>query len=199
LELGVIPPYKGRVSSTGLAKDGWITGLRLVLFTPAGHAWDVVVGDLSDFDRPGQWQGGQALNYAELEFTSNDQSPWRYELAAEYLLDDRFIRTELRYQTASGWEFNFELVNRFSASTKMVAGLTKTWGSAGKPTEIYAYYSYVPPGFGQRAELTEDFVDYGHSWVMETDTQISSRLSWFTKTEHVKDNWRLQLGLSLEF
>ena len=29
-ELGIIPTYKGRVSSTGLSKDGWITGIRHV-------------------------------------------------------------------------------------------------------------------------------------------------------------------------
>ena len=29
-ELGIIPTYKGRVSSTGLSKDGWITGVRHV-------------------------------------------------------------------------------------------------------------------------------------------------------------------------
>ena len=43
-ELGVIPTYKGRVSSTGLSKDGWITGVRHVKQLQNDTAIEIVVG-----------------------------------------------------------------------------------------------------------------------------------------------------------
>lgn len=34
IEIGSIPPFKGRVSSTGLSGDGWIKGVRGILQRP---------------------------------------------------------------------------------------------------------------------------------------------------------------------
>lgn len=54
-EIGILPTYKGRVSSTGLSKDGRIAGLRHVANLRYGK-FEVVLGELADT------QASRALN-----------------------------------------------------------------------------------------------------------------------------------------
>ena len=78
LEAGVIPPYKGRVSSTGLSKEGWIRGLRGVWGAKRG-AFEVVVGDLEDSRAKSALTGDFDVNYIEVEYSGrlNDSVDFR--------------------------------------------------------------------------------------------------------------------------
>lgn len=200
IEAGVIPPYKGRVSSTGLAKDGWITGIRGVQQLQGIGAVELVVGEISNLDHPGVLQDSpKKLNYWEAEFSSVTINRFSYELAAERVLDDDFIRGEIRQEFNENTELRLEAINKLGDETKVVLGLTHQLTHVEQPTELFFYYASVPKGFGQRAELTEDFVDYGHSWVIESDSRITKQLSWFSKTEHTSGLWRFQLGVSFDY
>ncbi|BFM08803.1 hypothetical protein [Halioxenophilus aromaticivorans] len=192
LEAGVIPPYKGRVSSTGLSKDGWLTGLRAVHQFSSKDQFEIVAGELSQPDNPGAFERLDNPNYWEAEYSSAVRHGVSFELAAEHMLGDDFVRGEVRKQLTPQWLASVESINKLGDTTKWVLSAGRTYGA----TKVFVYYSFVPQGFGQRAELTEDFVNYGHSWVLETDTKINQQLAWFTKFEHVKNNWRVQLGVS---
>ncbi|GAA0362595.1 hypothetical protein GCM10009092_28730 [Bowmanella denitrificans] len=200
-ELGVIPTYKGDVASTGLSKDGWISGIRHVQQVSPDSQLELVAGELAHIDDANAWQKLHSLNYLELEFTSQINSSIGYELSLEHMLGDNFFRGELRYQNTRAQYFAIELIDRLDSSRiKMVLsmGMPLAWLGA----EFFTHYSYVDKGFGQRAELTEDFLEYGHALAFELDGKLnSSGLGWFAKAEHYADTdtSRIQIGLSYTF
>lgn len=192
-EIGVIPTYKGKVSSTGLSKDGWITGIRQVMALGDGDQLEWVIGELDELDNPGIQGRIDSLNYLEVEYSAKVSDAFSYELGLERILDANYLRSEVRYQPDQV-EYSLELVNRLANQRwKVVAGLTDQW----RGIDYFAYYSYVNPEFGQRAELIEDFIDYGHSAALELEGDISSvpGLSWFNKWVLQEGTSRFQLGI----
>ena len=200
-ELGVIPPFKGRVSSTGLSKDGWLTGVRHVRDVAKKGKIEIVAGTLSEYEKPGIQHIEMDRGYFELEYSSFLADKWAYEVSFERMLDDSFLRTEVRYQWSENKTLALELVDKLSDNKpKVVLSLEGETQGDYWFDEYFLYYAYVNPEFGIRAELIEDFVDVGHALSFEIKSKITavSGLKWFSKMEIYEGQSRFQLGLSLK-
>lgn len=198
-ELGYIPPYKGRVSSTGLAKDGWIAGARLVSTQASGDNIELVVGELQANNEPGIG-GLEKIDYGELEYSTASRGGFSFELGLERLLESTFTRTELRYQPENAPEFTLEWVNNVTRSTqKWMFSIAKEGSLFGKSYDFLAFYSDVPEQFGGREELTEDFTQFGESLTAELKLEWVSQLAVVSKVEHGEKTNRYQIGLEYKF
>lgn len=201
LEMGTIPTYKGRVSSTGLSANGWLKGLRGVLRHRSG-TWELVLGELGDRQAQRALSPAQELNYIELEYAKQLTGQWSYELGFEHMLDDEFFRAELRYEPEEDLVYSVDAIHNTSANAaKFVAGMERTFAIGSLPVDWYIYYAYAERGFGPRAELTEDFLDFGHALANEFSGSFadSKHLTWFVKTEVYESQIRGQLGVQFVF
>lgn len=200
-ELGIIPTYKGRVSSTGLAKDGWIAGLRQVVAYEQGKL-ELVIGELADTRASKALSAPSDLNYVELEYSAKIDDQLSYETSIDHVLKHNYVRAEIRYKTQQDIKYAFEVIGRLdNQHSKIVLSTDFTFNLAGQEAEMFAYYSYVGQDFGARAELTEDFLAAGHALALELTSSFSAipKLEWFTKFEGYKGNSRFQLGLKYSF
>ncbi len=196
-EIGVIPTYKGRISSTGLSKDGWIAGLRQVLDVDSGRL-ELVVGDLQDTRASKALETPDDLSYVELEYSSNVTKQTSFEVSADRILRTNFIRGEVRYQYNDELTYAFELIDRLDTNdVKIVLSAETEFQLSGRSVEFFGYYSYVSDEFGPRAELTEDFLSTGHGIALELESSFSDELplEWFAKFEAFEGNSRIQLGV----
>ncbi len=202
LELGSIPPFKGRVSATGLSKEGWIRGSRFV-YSSADAQFEIVAGDL------GRGRADRALtapydfNYFEVEYSARLNDTWSYELGAERGFDDTFTRSEVRLTPGDEYAWSVELLNNLTeGGISFTTGISReSAGGAGIVEEWLIFYSYTSPRFGARALLAEDFVGFGHSSGLYLSGTVSEedRLSWFAEIEVGETRSRLKVGLSMAF
>lgn len=196
-EFGILPTYKGRISSTGLSKDGWIQGIRQVLAFDAGK-FEWVIGELSDTRASHAIGLAEKLNFVELEFSSSLYNNLSYELGFERILEADYARVELRYLPQDMPEYGVEIIGKIdSQDFKYVASINSQLRLFSQTSELFFYYSYVDQGFGQRAELTEDFLSTGHGFAAELSSSFAfePKLKWFSKFELYEGNSRIQLGL----
>ena len=196
VEVGVIPPYKGRVSSTGLSKEGWIRGMRGVWGTEKG-AFEVVVGDLEDLRASRTFSTDYDLNYVEVEYSRKLNASWTYEVSAEELFDDRFLRGEVRYLTRADAYWAFEVIyNTSDDNSKVILSSLRNIERPAGPIEWFVYYSYTGTGFGPRAELSEDFLEVGHAVATKFKGAVPAleRLEWFAEVELYEETARLKAG-----
>lgn len=199
-EIGILPTYKGRVSSTGLSKDGWIAGIRHVANFSYGK-FEVVLGELGDNRASRALDVSDDLNYVELEYSGKLSQQMSIEFSFERLLSSNFVTGEVRYQTVSEVTYAAELIDKAGTNDfKFVASTEKTFDGYSQEWEVFAYYSYVSDNFGARAELTEDFLATGHGVAIELESSFSFAspqlvpLNWFAKFEAFEGNTRVQLG-----
>ena len=144
LEFGVIPPYKGRVSSTGLSKEGWIKGLRGVIAVPRGRL-ELVAGELNDLRSSRALQLPDEVDYVEVEYSAELSDVWSYELAVEQLLDDVFFRGEVRYRIDDNKVVALETVrNRDRGEHRWVISIERPLPVLGKHVELFSFYTYAP-------------------------------------------------------
>ena len=197
-EFGVIPPYKGRVSSTGLSQDGWVVGLRRTFISNEGNILEFVAGELSQIDDPKPFKGINNLNYLEMEYSAFIGDRFSYEIAGERVLSKNYLRGELRYDITQQMTLANELV--VSNGDDAYKYVLKIEGDTEHPLlDDYAlYYTYAGNNFGQRAELTEDFIEYGHGVTLELENAITDRVTTFWKSEKTENNWRISLGIEYE-
>ncbi|MFT2093033.1 hypothetical protein [Paraglaciecola sp. 2405UD69-4] len=195
-EFGIIPTYKGRVSSTGLSKDGWIKGLRHVQNFAQGQ-FELVLGELENTQASDAIHIGNHLNFFELEYSGKVYSDLSFEVSAEHVLGDGFLSGELRYQSDHHVIYATELIHNLATnSAKLVASATVSINVLKQDLDVFTYYSYVSDRFGPRAELTEDFLATGHGVALEVESELQFvPLDWFVKLEAYKGNSRAQLGL----
>lgn len=195
-ELGILPTYKGRVSSTGLSKDGWIAGLRHVTESSLGQ-FEVVLGELEDTRAARALNAPDELNYVELEYSGNLSQHTSVEFSLERVLGSNFVTGELRYQTLADVTYAAELIDKVDTNDfKFVASAETTFEAYQQQWELFAYYSYVSDEFGDRAELTEDFLATGHGVAFELESRFRfAPLDWFAKFEAFEGNTRVQLGI----
>ncbi len=197
-EIGVIPTYKGRVSSSGLAKDGWIKGARHVYAYDSATKFEVVVGELEDDDASTALDSLRKLNYVELEMSSQINDYSSYEISLERMTEANFARAEYRYFKPDSPTYSLEMISRLSTSkTKLVFGIEDEITLFDRPFEYYAYYSYVSRRFGARAELTEDFITTGSGLSVEIETNIFQSERWeaFARVDVFDQNTRFILGV----
>ncbi|MDO6692289.1 hypothetical protein Q4574_03280 [Aliiglaciecola sp. 3_MG-2023] len=200
-EFGVIPTYKGRVSSTGLSKDGFIAGIRQVVGMQNGR-FEVVVGDLDTTQAEEAFADINELNYAEVEYSSSFDGPLNYEISADRVLQQNFVRGELRYEGNKQTTYAFELINRLDTSAKKIVLSVETeFNLFNQTAEVFSYYAYVNDEFGQRTALIEDFLATGHGVAFELKSRFNDEwpIEWFTKFEAYESNTRVQFGLKYGF
>lgn len=196
-EFGYIPTFKGRVSSTGLSKDGWIAGIRQVVQSDAGE-FEVVLGEMTNTEKRDPIRSVKNLDYIELEFSSAISNQFSYEASLERMLGDNFFRGEVRYHHSDDTVFALEAIDRLSEHQgKVILSVETITSLFGEPIELFGYYSYVGTGFGQRAELTEDFLSTGHGLALELEGAFPGNqfFDWFAKFEGYEGSTRFQLGI----
>lgn len=199
LEAGVIPPYKGRVSSTGLSEEGWLQGLRGVLNLRSGRL-ELVFGQLDDLRASRAISLPDDVDYFELEFSGRLTDTWSYEAASDYMLDDAFVRGEFRFSPSSSEAYAAEVIANVSeGGVKVVLSAERTLRFGDTEIDWFSYYAYAGERFGARAELTEDFLEFGHAIATEFSNSFagSERLEWFANFEVYEDAARVELGVEL--
>ena len=197
LELGVIPPYEGRVSSTGLSKEGWIRGVRGVWGTQKG-AIEIVVGDLEDSRASRAFSDNFEAGYIEVQYSGRLNDSWTFEIGGEELFDDNFVRGEIRYLAKSEAYWALEIIHNTSESdSQIILSTRRDIDRRNGAIEWFTYYSYTGSQFGTRAEFSEDFVDVGHSIVTKLKGGVFrlKRLQWFTEVEFYEETARLKAGV----
>lgn len=205
-ELGIIPTYKGRVSSTGLSKDGWITGLRHVRQLANDSALEVVAGQLANAEASEAFDIGREDTYFEVEYSAKMGQRHSYEASFEKILGGTFARAEYRLRINEQDTAFIELVQRIDESAaKVVVGTSGEFAASAfntsYPIEYFAYYSYINNDFGERAELIEDFLGTGHGGSLEFSGVLSEKhdMEWFVRADVVDSVSRLLAGVKLSF
>lgn len=200
-EIGVIPTYKGRVSATGLSKDGWFQGIRHVYEARQGHQLEFVVGAINDSDPAKALSLASDINLFELEYSARLNEHYSMEFGAERLIDGNYLRSELRYHQHTNSAWFAEYVRRIDEPEhKLVLGLDKELMLSDYPLSVYAYYAYVSTDFGARAELTEDYLGTGHGVSVEISGALSvASLDWFSRLDMVDSTRRILIGVKRSF
>ena len=199
-EIGIIPTYKGRVSSSGLSKDGWIKGLRQVSNLKTGRL-ELVLGQLNKINAKSALDLPTNIDYFELEYSGELSDQWSFEVSAERMTQANFLRSEIRYELGMHSTLFAEVVSKVSTGQiKAVLGVEGDVSFNAYPMEYFAHYSYVSDNFGQRAELTEDFLGTGPGFSGELSGSIFpnlavGELSWFIRYDAVEERTRLLAGL----
>ena len=205
-ELGIIPTYKGRVSSTGLSKDGWITGVRHVKQLQNDTAIEIVFGQLVNAEASEAFNIGGEDEYFEIEYSAKMGQRHSYEASFERMLNGTFARAEYRLRINERDTAFIELVQRTDESAaKVVVGTSGEFAASAfntsYPIEYFAYYSYIDSSFGERAELIEDFLGTGHGGSLEFSGVLSEKhdVEWFIRADVVDSVSRLLVGVKLSF
>ena len=201
IEIGAIPPYKGRVSSTGLSKEGWIRGVRVVRGLRTG-AFEVVLGDLEDLRASRALTSPFDLTYVEVEYSAQINDTWSFEIGGEEILEDRFVRSEIRYATQNDAAFAAELIHNTDAgASKFVLSALKEFSAGATSAEWFTYYTYTSSEFGPRAELSEDFLEVGHALATKLEGGFTrfQQLGWFAELELYEEQSRVKLGFEVDF
>ncbi|GGF77033.1 hypothetical protein GCM10011338_31630 [Alteromonas lipolytica] len=200
-EFGVIPTYKGRVSATGLAKDGWFQGLRHVHQIQPDHQLELVVGALDATDPARALAVHGDINLFELEYSATLNHLFSIEAGVEHITNGNYLRGEIRYHQQPEQVWFAEIVRRVDqAENKLVLGLESTFLIQQYPIAFYGYYAYVSTEFGERATLTEDYLGTGHAGSLEFSGNIfAARLDWFARIDMVKNTRRLLVGIKRSF
>lgn len=200
-EIGIIPTYKGRVSSSGLSKDGWIKGLRQVSNLRNGRI-EFVLGQLKSVNAKSALDLPNKADYFELEYSGKISEKWSFEVSAERMTESNFLRSELRHQWSDNSVLFAEIVTKVdSGRLKTVTGAEGEWTISNYPVEYFAHFSYVSDGFGPRAELTEDFLGTGPGFSGELSgillpSIFGEQTNWFVRYDGIEDRTRLLAGLS---
>lgn len=199
-EVGGLPTYKGRVSLSGLSKDGWIFGARQVVQLDDDTAFEVVAGYLDSLDPAHALDWPDELNYLEVEYSHGIDAHHSMELGFERMLEGSFVRGEYRYDFADKRALTFELIQRLDTSqNKVVIGFEgpQLWGTN---IQYEIYYAYNSNSFGPRAELTEDFIGEGHNMSLELGSGIDflPKTDWFVRYDWVEGTNRLLTGLVIK-
>jgi len=201
-EAGIIPTYKGRVSSSGLSKDGWIKGTRSVFALQDNSEIELVVGELNETDAKHALSKIHSTNYMELEYSAKMGQTHSYELSVERMLENNFARAEYRWQYAASHTLFIETVQPLTrSSAKYVVGLSGHLAIRDYSIKYFSHYSYVSEDFGARAELTEDFLGAGHGMSAEISGQIKhlQNAQWFLRADVVDSVSRLLSGIKVSF
>lgn len=198
VELGVIPTYKGRVSSSGLSSFGWIKGVRGVRQLASDTAIELVIGQLDGINAKNALELPRDIDYAELEYSTGIGEDQSFEVSLEYMTNNSYLRGEYRWRVAERQTLFLEDIRqKDQSSTKLVAGMSGEFFVEQYPIEYFAHYSYVSERFGLRAELTEDFLGNGHGVSAEFSGSLYSRYSveWFVRFDSADGVSRLLTGV----
>lgn len=202
VQAGVIPTFKGRVSSTGLSKDGFIKGVRGVYAWRQNALIELVLGSIEDLRASRTLVAPTILDYFEVELSFDVNDVSSMEVGLEHMTELNFLRLEYRYRLHQGAFLNFELVNHLgSKDSKVLVGVEGEFVFNGVPLDYFAYYNYVGASLERRADLTEDFIDTGHSASVEIEVpiELGRKGIVFFRSDVYQDNSRFITGLKFKF
>lgn len=198
-EIGVLPIYKGRVSSSGLDKDGWVKGARLVLSNVNNGLLEFVAGELNDLSAASALNTPDQLNYFEMEYTSKLDAQNSYEFSLERVLETNYVRSEFRHKAADSLCVYLEHVQQFDLSNhKTLIGI-EGHSATFSHFKFNLHYSYTSPEIGMRVRLSEHFIGTGHSLRANFSYSeiFDSPLKLFSRIDLLEGQSRWMLGLSL--
>ena len=163
VQLGVIPPVKGKVSATSLDRDGWLRGGRLVMRTWADGRFEFVGGALDRLDDPNGFQWWEHANYAEFEWTQPYGDRFRAEVGLVRLSDAFHVRAESRFMGRPIPTIPVEFAAEYLHNLERDAfaydfNVMTSWRGA----SIFVEYSNVEQDFGLLGALSNDFFTFGH-------------------------------------
>lgn len=196
-EVGVIPTFKGRVSSSGLSKDGWIQGIRHVRNVRPGARLEVVAGQLGTSDPGTALRAPKNVDYLELEYTADLNDATRIEASVARTTGSNLVGMEVRH-TFNGRLTGFaEAAYRLDNSAEhLVLGATTQFELFGATRDLIAFYTYVSDDFGRRAELTEHFLGTGNAIRVELSSRFyNSHWRWFARYEANQSRGRYMAGI----
>lgn len=177
-QIGTIPTFKGRVSSSGLSKDGFIQGVRAVYNSNEYAQIEFVFGSIKELNASNAIEFPASLDYLEFEVSMEFSPLSSMEFSIERMTGLNFVRSEYRRQLDSGEEISIELVNTLGQrDSKFVVGLSGGLQLLNRDADYFAYYSFVSNNIGDRASLTEDFIDTGHGISFELETRLEQNPS----------------------
>ena len=209
LELGSVPPVKGRVSSTGLNPAGWIDGGRVVADYGSGQL-EVAAGSFRDFRTPNFFNraAGLAFNYLEVELSQRVFKFLSVEASGEYIEQTPYLRGELRLDLEPLLGHNVELVLEGLVRTDngaVVYGPTLAIDLLGlwSPTlddylTFKTFYSVVDDDIGNRGIQTEDFFSTGRTVTLWLKGKIHRGFKWNVRAV-AGDFTRLTVALTFKF
>jgi len=201
VEAGIIPPFKGRISSTGLSGEGWVKGIRGVWRANRGR-FELVLGQLDDLNARSALRLPDEIDYYEFEYSGQISRTWSFEASLERMLGDNFIRGELRHVSPADVAYAMELVlNTDETARKFVVSMDRTLRLGSSELDWFSFYAYANEDFGLRAELTEDFLEFGHAVSSELSGDLfgSGRADWFAAIEFYESQTRFEMGLEYAF
>lgn len=200
-EFGVIPTYKGRVSSSGLSKNGFIKGLRIVRQPFANAELELVVGNLDSTNAKDALDSFNKIDYLELELSARVSDKSSYEISLERMTGANFVRTEYRYQFIQSTALILEWIKRLdNQNNKVLVGVDTGFEFKNTHYALQAHYAYISSGIGLRAELTEDFRSTGHGVTAELKTPFfaSDKANIVMRIDKTLHNSRFILGLEFK-
>ena len=173
LQVGVIPPVKGKVSATSLDRDGWLRGGRIVYRPYGSTQLEVVGGALDRLDDPNAFQTWESVNYGEFEWTQNYGANNRTELGYVRLARANHGRLEYRQRIVrlrpASLEYALEGLYNFKTETLAYDVNTRLdW----KPVMFRLEYSWIPESFGLLGALANDFFTHGSLWQIGIDYDL---------------------------
>ncbi len=202
LQVGIIPPVKGKVSNTSLDKDGWIRGARLVTPLQNEGRLELVTGAIDHLQSPNAFQLWEEWNYAEVEWSQPWHVGWLTEAGYMRLDQENYLRAEVRRT----WRFSEQL------PLELAAELLHNWSASNWAYDVSAQvkstfftavveYSYVPQTFGLLGQLSNDFFTLGHLGMLAFKGPVAAleHLGWFAKLYVNDELVRVNLGLALKY
>ncbi len=199
LQLGVIPPVKGKVSNTSIDRDGWIRGARAVAPLPFQGRLELVSGAIDRLDDPNPLQSWEGWNYAEVEWTQAITAGWRTEAGYVYLDRASYLRAEVR----RAWRLLDQLPVELAAEGLRNVS-TPNWAfdvSAqvkARWVTTTVEYSHIPQTFGLLGSLSNDFFALGHLGLLALKGPIGllDGVNWFSKMYLGETDIRVNAGLA---
>ena len=195
---GVIPPVKEFVSNTSMDSDGWVRGVRGVIYVGKQGELEGVTGAVDHLNNPSAFQLPSKWNYHELEWTQRWIKSLRTELGVMILRRAHITRGELRYGRSGWWGARYELSGELLYDFKAHRYAYDAMLEIKKNNHRMRFeYSLIDERFGLLGRLVNDYFSLGSVKMVALDGPLPwGRLKWFTRVYHSERVSRGMLGLS---
>lgn len=201
LSAGVMPPAQDVVSNTSMDGDGWVRGVRAIIYLPREGELEGVVGAVDQINSPGAFKIPAELNYHKVEWTQPWRDSLRTKLSVVLLTRAKIIRGELKYWGVAPFAIRYEVsgellrdvqVHRYAYDVML---RLEKWGY-----RLRLEYSKIDERFGLLGRLVNDYFGLGSVVMGALDGPAYwSRLRWFTRFYHNDTIGRGMVGLSYTF
>ena len=179
-------------------KDGWVRGMRAVLYLPREGELEGVTGAVDHLNRPSAFQLPTRWNYNEVEWTQPWHDSIRTELGALMLTRAHIVRGEVKYRGDAPFSVRYELSGellRDVRTRRYAYDLMLRLEQSGYHLKLE--YSKIDERFGLLGRLVNDYFSLGSVVMGAVDGPIWwSQFRWFTRFYRSDTVTRGMLGLS---